>query len=238
MVMPRNIRNNVIFTLAVFCAVFSLSGCKKQPDQLVAQPKDSVRQSQAETNTDIKSEQSATAAAGTEAVVEKGPDIGTTVLIKTSMGDITVGLYEDDAPITTKNFLSYVMSGFYNDTIIHRVVNDSIIQGGGLTSDMKEKAARIPIVNECYNKIRNKRGTIAMARKNDINSATSQFYINCADHMVLDFDGPLGGYAVFGQVVEGMDVVDKIAKVKTGIRKPFVEVPEETVAVKSIEVVK
>lgn len=155
------------------------------------------------------------------------------VVLSTSIGDITIELNSEKAPITVKNFLSYVDAGFYDGTIFHRVIPDFMIQGGGFTKDMKQKATRPPIKNEADNGLRNSRGTVTMARTSDVNSATSQFFINLKDnifldHMVRDF-----GYAVFGKVIKGMEVVDKIAAVRTGNRGMQQNVPIDHVIIKS-----
>jgi cyclophilin family peptidyl-prolyl cis-trans isomerase len=154
------------------------------------------------------------------------------VVIETSMGTIKVELFEDEAPVTVKNFLKYVEDKHYDGTIFHRVIADFMIQGGGLMPDMKDKNVRSPIKNESYNGLANKRGTLAMARTKDANSATDQFFINVKDNNFLDRakaqDGV--GYCVFGQVTEGMDVVDKIRAVKTNAQ----DLPMEMVLIKSI----
>lgn len=159
------------------------------------------------------------------------------VIIKTSKGDITIELYADKAPITVKNFFSYVDEKFYDGTIFHRVIKGFMIQGGGLTEDFKEKPAKRPIKNEAANGLKNKRGTIAMARTAVIDSATSQFYINHVDNSSLDhrnstLDG--FGYCVFGKVIKGLDVVDAIANVKTMSRRGQMNVPSETITIISI----
>jgi cyclophilin family peptidyl-prolyl cis-trans isomerase len=149
---------------------------------------------------------------------------GPQVLVRTSMGDITIRLFPDKAPISVANFLSYVDEGFYNGTIFHRVTEGYVIQGGGFTTNMVKKETRAPIKNEAGNGLSNRRGTVAMARINLVDSATSQFFINFADNTFLDHknDTPKDfGYAVFGEVVSGMDVVDRISAVKTGSRGPF-----------------
>ena len=140
------------------------------------------------------------------------------VLLETTSGDILVELYPDKAPETVANFLKYVDDGFYNNTIFHRVIPGFMIQGGGLTARMQQKDTSAPIKNEADNGLKNDRGTIAMARTMDPHSATAQFFINLVDNDFLNFQAPSGngwGYCVFGRVTEGMDVVDKIAKVKT-----------------------
>lgn len=159
------------------------------------------------------------------------------VVMKTSKGDVTIELYPDKAPITVKNFLSYVDEKFYDGTIFHRVIKGFMIQGGGLTPDFKEKTDKPPIKNEATNGLKNKRGTIAMARTTVIDSATSQFFINHVDNSFLDHKDstPDGfGYAVFGKVIKGMDVVDAVANVKTGTRSGFMDVPRETITIISI----
>lgn len=164
-----------------------------------------------------------------------------TVLIKTNLGDIKVELYPEKAPETVKNFLQYVNDGFYSHTIFHRVINGFMIQGGGFTADMKQKPVRAPIKIESNNGLSNKRGSIAMARTNDPNSATAQFFINVVDNKMLDYtssDARGYGYTVFGQVVEGMDTVDKIRKVKTGYKGVFADVPSETVEILEVKEVK
>jgi len=159
------------------------------------------------------------------------------VTIKTSLGEIKVELFEDQAPETVKNFLQYVDDKQYNGTIFHRVIANFMIQGGGFTPEMSQKPVRAPIKNEAANKLPNRRGTLAMARTSDINSATCQFFINVKDNAFLDYRDatPQGfGYCVFGKVIEGLDVVDKIKAVKTGQKGPFSDVPVEPVTIKEI----
>jgi len=154
------------------------------------------------------------------------------VIIETSKGDVKVELNEDKAPETVKNFLAYVDGKFYEHTIFHRVIEDFMIQGGSFTIDLKEKVVRPPIKNEATNGLKNEIGTIAMARTSDPNSAKSQFFINVADNNGLDHPRPDGhGYAVFGKVVDGMNVVDRIKRVKTGINKGMRDVPVETIEI-------
>ncbi|UCG50370.1 MAG: peptidyl-prolyl cis-trans isomerase [Phycisphaerales bacterium] len=156
------------------------------------------------------------------------------VKLKTSMGDIVIELDEKAAPITTKNFLRYVEEGFYNGTIFHRVISGFMIQGGGFTADMARKETHAPIANEASNGLKNERGTIAMARTPHPDSATSQFFINHRDNAQLDYTGPENpGYAVFGRTVEGMDVVDAIAAVKTTVRNGMPNVPVEPIVIES-----
>jgi peptidyl-prolyl cis-trans isomerase B (cyclophilin B) len=159
------------------------------------------------------------------------------VVISTSKGDIHIQLDTENTPLTAENFLNYVRSGFYDNTIFHRVISGFMIQGGGLTSDMSQKETRSPIKNEAKNAQPNKRGTVAMARTMDPDSATAQFFINVADNGFLNFTGENVqgfGYCVFGEVVEGMDVVDAIAKVKTGQNKGHADVPVEEVSILSV----
>lgn len=163
--------------------------------------------------------------------VEKGGN--PVVLIKTSKGDIKVELYKEKAPISVENFLSYVNDGYYSGTIFHRVIKNFMIQGGGFTADMKQKPTKDPIKNEAKNGLSNAKGTLAMARTAVVDSATSQFFINHADNKFLDHGTRDYGYAVFGKVIEGMDVVDKIAIVPTGHQ----DVPTETVTIESITLV-
>jgi cyclophilin family peptidyl-prolyl cis-trans isomerase len=156
------------------------------------------------------------------------------LLLETSKGKIVIALFPDKAPMTVKNFLDYVTSGFYDGTIFHRVILDFMIQGGGFTERMEEKETKGPIKNEADNGLRNRRGTIAMARLPDPDSATSQFFINTVNNRSLDHKGKSPerfGYAVFGKVIEGMEVVDAISKVRTGIRKRMADVPLEPVLI-------
>jgi len=166
------------------------------------------------------------------------------VKLQTSMGDIVIELDGQTAPITVMNFLWYVESGFYDGTIFHRVIPGFMIQGGGLTEQLVEKKTRKPIINEAKNGLSNMRGTIAMARSNNPNSATAQFFINLRDNDFLDYiDDNKAGYAVFGKVIEGMDIVDAIASVKTttGLNKTtrnkMEDVPVEPVIIISAKVV-
>lgn len=161
------------------------------------------------------------------------------VLMETSLGNVKVELFETEAPISVKNFLDYVNKGFYSGTIFHRVIKGFMIQGGGFTTDFKQKETNAPIKNEAGNGLKNDRGTVAMARTGAPDSATSQFFINVVDNKMLNRPSPDGfGYAVFGKVVEGMDVVDKIKSVKTGFQRGFQDVPEQQVVIKSIKVLK
>ncbi|MCX8043274.1 MAG: peptidylprolyl isomerase [Desulfobacterota bacterium] len=153
------------------------------------------------------------------------------VVLETNKGNITIELYPDKAPVTVKNFLAYVDAGFYDGTIFHRVIPNFMIQGGGLTPDMRQKQTLPPIKNEADNGLRNSRGTVAMARTQEINSATSQFFINVVDNAFLDHGVRDFGYAVFGRVTSGMDVVDRIASVRTGTVGTFRDAPLEPVLI-------
>lgn len=157
------------------------------------------------------------------------------IRLETSHGDIVLRLDARKAPISAANFVQYVKAGFYDGTIFHRVIKDFMIQGGGFTADMKQKETRAPIRNEADNGLKNVKYTIAMARTSDPHSATAQFFINSRDNAFLDFKSqtPQGwGYAVFGKVLQGQDVVDKIAGVKTGKKGFHDDVPLETVLIK------
>ena len=159
------------------------------------------------------------------------------VLIKTTLGDIKVKLAADKAPLTVANFLAYVDAQHYDGTIFHRVIDGFMIQGGGFDASMRQKPTQAPIKNEAANGLRNKRGTLAMARTMVVDSATSQFFINVKDNGFLDFRSPDPqgfGYCVFGEVVEGMDVVDQIKGVRTGVKAGMSDVPLETVAIVSV----
>jgi len=160
------------------------------------------------------------------------------VKLETSMGDIVIELNEQDAPVTVKNFIEYVEQGHFNGTIFHRVIPNFMIQGGGFTADMERKETRDPIVNEASNGLGNDRGTIAMARTNDPDSATCQFFINHRNNRSLNYIKNVNpGYTVFGKTIEGMDVVDAIAKVKTTTRMGMNDVPVEPVIIISATVV-
>ena len=162
----------------------------------------------------------------------------TEVIIKTSLGDINLELNNEKAPITVENFISIAQSGYYEGTIFHRVINGFMIQGGGLTADMSNKSSGTsPIQNEANNGLSNDRGTIAMARTMDPHSATSQFFINHKDNGFLNHTGETSqgwGYAVFGVVTDGMDVVDQIAEVATGSSGAYQDVPEEVITIESV----
>jgi len=164
-----------------------------------------------------------------------------TLVIETSLGNVKVELFEKEAPISVKNFLEYAKSGFYNGTIFHRVIPGFMIQGGGFTPALTLKAPKASIKNEAANGLKNERGTLAMARTNVVDSASSQFFINVANNEFLNHrpGGPaVYGYAVFGKVLSGMDVVDKIAAAPTGFQSGFADVPVTPMVIKNVKVLK
>ena len=158
--------------------------------------------------------------------------------LKTSEGDIKVELFEEEAPVSSANFLSYAKDGYYAGTIFHRVIDGFMIQGGGFTADMQRKQTKAPIKNEAGNGLKNEKYTLAMARTSDPNSATSQFFINTTNNGFLNREEAQDGvgYAVFGKVVEGTDVVDRIGKVKTGTKSGMQDVPVQPVVIESVEI--
>jgi peptidyl-prolyl cis-trans isomerase A (cyclophilin A) len=158
------------------------------------------------------------------------------VEMKTNQGTIEIELYNDKAPISAKNFEDYIKADFYRGTIFHRVIPGFMIQGGGMDAQMVEKQTRAPIKNESYNGLKNLRGTLAMARTNDPNSASSQFFINTVDNDFLNKSAMNAGYAVFGKVIKGMDVVDKIEKVPTVNRGVHQNVPQSLVLIQSVKI--
>ena len=177
------------------------------------------------------------AAAGGTALVPAAESANPMVVMETSMGSITLELFKDRAPKSVDNFLSYIKDGYYRGTIFHRVIKGFMIQGGGLTASMARKPTKGPIPNEAGNGLKNERGTIAMARTGEINSATSQFFINTVNNSPLNHRGETPdqfGYAVFGRVVEGMEVVDKIEAVPTGTKGSYQNVPAKPVVIKSV----
>jgi len=160
----------------------------------------------------------------------------TMVEMKTSMGKIEIELYDDQAPISAKNFENYVKSNFYNGTIFHRVIPNFMIQGGGFDTNMKEKKTEAAIINEASNGLKNTRGTLAMARTSIPDSATSQFFINVKDNAFLNRTATDAGYAVFGKVTKGMDIVDKIVNVPTGSTGHYQDVPKKPVKIISVQI--
>jgi cyclophilin family peptidyl-prolyl cis-trans isomerase len=156
------------------------------------------------------------------------------ILFETTLGDFKIEFFDKEAPISVANFQKYIEDGFFDGTIFHRIVPGFVIQGGGFTEDMTQKKTHPTIKNEADNGLKNSRGTLSMARTNDVNSATSQFFVNLKDNDFLDHSRGNFGYAVFARVTEGMDVIDKIAAVETGRRKGFDDVPVEAVIMKSV----
>ena len=164
----------------------------------------------------------------------------TRVLMKTLFGDITLELDGDKAPATVANFIEYAQSGYYDGTIFHRVINNFMIQGGGFDTEMQQKPTNAPIQNEANNGLKNNRGSVAMARTMDPHSATAQFFINVSDNDFLNFSGENmqgWGYAVFGQVVEGEDVLDKIRVVPTGSQAGHQDVPTDPIVIESVTII-
>lgn len=172
---------------------------------------------------------------------EQEKDKNPLVLLETSLGNITIELFSKEAPLSVKNFLDYVNDKFYEGTIFHRVVSGFVIQGGGFTPEMTQKPTKPPVKNEAGNKLSNIKGTLAMARTNIVDSATSQFFINLRDNLFLNHkDESMSGfgYCVFGKVNEGMEVVEKIGQVMTGSKGPHQDVPITPVVIKSARVIK
>lgn len=177
-----------------------------------------------------------------EAEPAEAPAPNPQVLLSTSQGDILLELFVDQAPVTVENFVQYVNEGFYDGTIFHRVIGNFMIQGGGYTADFQLKETREPIVNEASNRLSNRRGTVAMARRYEPNSANAQFFINVVDNIALNHTGTNSsqawGYAVFGQVIDGMDAVEVIRQVPTGAKGPFrSDVPAQTVMIEKARMV-
>ena len=168
-------------------------------------------------------------------------DTQTKVKLTTTLGEIIIQLNTEKAPVSSANFLTYVNEGFYNGTIFHRIIPDFMAQGGGFDTSFNQKAVHAPIKNESNNSLKNTRGTLAMARTNDPNSATAQFFINYKDNSFLNHTSQTSsgwGYAVFGEVIEGMDVVDAMAKQTTGNRGGHQDVPKTDIVIEKAEVVK
>ena len=164
-----------------------------------------------------------------------------TLILETSLGNVRFELFQKEAPISVKNFLEYAKSGFYNGTVFHRVIPGFMIQGGGFTPDMRQKETKAPIKNEADNGLKNLRGTLAMARTDVVDSASSQFFINVANNEFLNHraGGPaVYGYAVFGKVIAGMDVMDKIAATRTGMKRGMTDVPVTPVLIKNVILLK
>jgi cyclophilin family peptidyl-prolyl cis-trans isomerase len=156
------------------------------------------------------------------------------IRFETTLGDFTIEFFEKEAPQSVANFLKYIDDGFFDGTIFHRIVPGFVIQGGGFTEDMTQKKTHPPVKNEADNGLKNERGSLSMARTNDIHSATSQFFVNLKDNDFLDHKRGNFGYAVFARVTDGMDVIDKIAAVETARRRGFDDVPVEAVIMKAV----
>ncbi len=160
------------------------------------------------------------------------------VVLYTNLGEIKIELYPDKAPISVQNFLKYVNEGFYSGTIFHRVIKGFMVQGGGFTADLTQKPTQKPIKNEAQNGLKNTRGTLAMARTGVVDSATAQFFINTVNNDFLNYASPSSyGYCVFGKVISGMDVVDKIEKMKTGTKEGYPDVPLTPVVIERVAVI-
>lgn len=247
--MYRNLtRYSIILAIVFFLpSVLFLTGCNENQTSENETTTESTQSSEnAEsgttenkaTSSETKTEESSGGDAGSDEVSSDSKATENTggnpvVIIKTSKGDIKVELDRENAPISTDNFIAYVEDGYYDGTIFHRVINNFMVQGGGFMADGQQKPTKEPIKNEADNGLKNDRGTIAMARTAAIDSATSQFYINHVDNDFLNHGKRDFGYAVFGKVVDGMDVVDAIAAIPTGPR----DVPNEQVVIESVTIV-
>jgi len=234
---------------AVICAV-AVSGCRKdkagpgsEPNEAQAQAEEKPSEQQPKEAVRSGGEEKPTEEIEQKTVIRKPvqaekEDTRLRVKLQTTKGDIVIELDREKAPVTVENFLRYVKEGYYDDTIFHRVISGFMVQGGGLTADMEKKATHQAIVNEAGNGLSNDRGTIAMARTDNPNSATSQFFINHGNNPRLNYAGPQNpGYAVFGKVVDGMEVVDAIASVKTTRKGFYSDVPVDAVVIESARVI-
>ena len=211
--MKRHYFTGLILCLAV---VFALSG---------------LSLAEGETKEEKEQVSPAAAAAGEKKAEKVEKESNPLVVFETTKGKMTIELYPKEAPITVENFLTYVNEGFYVGTVFHRVIPRFVIQGGGMDADMNRKATHKPIKNEADNGLKNLRGTLSMARTNDPNSATSQFFINLVDNVALDKSATSAGYAVFGKVIRGLDIVDAIAKVETTTKGQYRDVPAKPITV-------
>lgn len=246
--MFNKIKISLLVSLLALTIVFSISGCSKKSkvNQKQTQKTESKAVTESKPTDTNQAPQKQPEEQQAEQVKEPNelppveiPDVGPkTVKLETSMGDIFIELNEEAAPVTVKNFLKYVESGFFDGTIFHRVMPNFMVQGGGFTENMQRKQILPPIINEAGNGLTNSRGTISMARTDNPHSATSQFFINHRDNSNLDYGGPSNpGYAVFGKVVKGMEVVNAIAVVKTTMKAGMQDVPVEPVVIKSARLV-
>lgn len=214
--------------------IFASAGAEEAPKAEAPKEETQNVETAQPTPTKATKKESKPAAAASKKSGDKKMDV---VVMETSLGKIEIELNREKAPKSTENYLTYVDAKHYDGTIFHRVINGFMIQGGGFDDKMKEKSTRAPIPNEAANGLKNERGSIAMARTMDPNSATAQFYINVVDNPALDFRDPSPrgiGYAVFGKVTSGMDVVDKIKAVATGVKNGMEDVPSTPVVIKSI----
>lgn len=207
-----------LFTGVFLAALFVFSGCRTR------EPLELFRPGETEVWRTTQ----------TQAVMSETDPTRPRVALETTHGTIHIELFEQEAPVTTENFLRYMDDGFYDGTIFHRVIPGFMIQGGGFEPGMRQKTTRDPILNEAGNGLRNQRGTLAMARTQHLHSATSQFFINVADNAFLNGDGVTGGYAVFARVVDGMDVVDRISFVETGSTGSHDDVPTTDVVIREV----
>jgi len=214
-------------------AILFLAGCKQDQTTQNDTAADSKAESQQEETKETSDESAKTDEVSSDDKAAENKGGNPVVIIKTSKGDIKIELDKENAPISVDNFTAYVEDGFYDGTIFHRVINNFMVQGGGFTADMQQKPTNAPIKNEAENGLKNERGTIAMARTGVVDSATSQFFINHVDNTFLDHSIKDFGYAVFGKVVDGMDVVDAIAVVQTGPG----DVPNEQIVIESVTIV-
>lgn len=219
-----NFAAEILFVAVLIALMIAASGCKQNES---ANGESQSAETKQEQPKDESKESNKSEAEGGNPMV----------IMSTSKGDIKIELYQDKAPITVENFLNYVNDGFYDGTIFHRVIPNFMVQGGGFTPDLNQKPTKPPIKNEADNGLKNERGTLAMARTQVVDSATSQFFINLVDNSFLDNGVRDFGYAVFGRVVDGMDVVDEIAAVETGNKGMMGDVPQEDVVIKSVKVV-
>jgi cyclophilin family peptidyl-prolyl cis-trans isomerase len=185
----------------------------------------------AETESEAATEEAPETEAKAEKAEKAEKESNPLVVFETTKGKMTIELYPKEAPISVENFLTYVNEGFYEGTVFHRVIPRFVIQGGGMDADMNRKATHKPIKNEADNGLKNLRGTLSMARTNDPNSATSQFFINLVDNVALDKSATSAGYAVFGKVIRGLDIVDAIAKVETTTKGQYRDVPAKPITV-------
>ena len=214
-------------------AILFLAGCKQDQTTQNDTAADSKAESQQEETKETSDESAKTDEVSSDDKAAENKGGNPVVIIKTSKGDIKIELDKENAPISVDNFTAYVEDSFYDGTIFHRVINNFMVQGGGFTADMQQKPTNAPIKNEAENGLKNERGTIAMARTGVVDSATSQFFINHVDNTFLDHSIKDFGYAVFGKVVDGMDVVDAIAVVQTGPG----DAPNEQIVIESVTIV-